>query len=80
MLWLVLRETLLLVLSGIVIGLPAALFATRLTEGLLFGLTPNDSLTMGLATLLMILIAALAGYLPTRRAARLEPLKALRYE
>ena len=43
-LWLALRETMLLVLIGIAIGLPAALAATRLTEGLLFGLSPTDPL------------------------------------
>jgi len=79
-LWLVLRETLLLIFIGIVIGLPVALAATRLTEGLLFGLTPNDPLTLALATLALIAIAALAGYLPARRAARVDPLVALRFE
>ena len=54
--------------------------ATRLTEGLLFGLTPNDPLTITLATLVMIVIAALAGYLPARRAARVDPMVALRSE
>jgi predicted permease len=79
-LWLVLRETLLLVCVGVVMGLPVALAATRLTEGLLFGLTPNDPLTLALAVLVMVAIAALAGYLPARRAARTDPLVALRTE
>jgi predicted permease len=79
-LWLVLRETLLLVLIGTVIGLPLALTTTRVTEGLLFGLTPTDPLTITLATLVMIFVAGLAGYLPARRAARLEPVTALRSE
>jgi len=79
-LWLVLRETLLLALIGIALGLPAALISARLTEELLFGLSPNDPLTIALATLVMIAIAALPGYLPARRAALVDPLIALRHE
>ena len=79
-LWLVLRETLLLALIGIALGLPAALISTRLTKELLFGLSPNDPLTIALATLVMIAIAALAGYLPARRAAQVDPLISLRHE
>ena len=79
-LWLVLRETLLLVVIGIAIGLPVALAATRLTKGLLFGLTANDPLTITLATLAMIAIAAMAGYLPARRATKVDPTVALRQE
>ena len=79
-LWMVLRETMVLVLVGVAMGLPSALAATRLTEGLLFGLTPTDPVTIALATLLMIAIATLAGYLPARRAARVDPMVALRHE
>src|SRR5262249_55809284 len=78
--WLVLRETLLLALIGIALGLPAALISTRLTKELLFGLSPNDPLTIALATLVMIAIAALAGYLPAQHAAQVDPLIALRHE
>jgi predicted permease len=77
---LVVRETLLLVSIGIAIGLPVALAATRLARGLLFGLTPNDPLTITLATLVMLAIAVLAGYLPARRAARVDPQVVLRHE
>jgi putative ABC transport system permease protein len=79
-LWLVLRETLLLVFIGVAIGLPIALAAARLAKGFLFGLTTNDPLTIALATLVMVTIAALAGYLPARRAALVDPLVALRDE
>jgi ABC-type antimicrobial peptide transport system permease subunit len=79
-LWLALRETLLLVSIGLAIGLPAALAATRLTRGMLFGLTENDPLTIALATLVIIAIAALAGYLPARRATKIDPMMVLRQE
>jgi predicted permease len=79
-LWLVLRETMLVLIVGIAIGLPAALGAAQLIEGLLFGLTPADPLTIILATLVMIVISAVAGYLPARRASRVDPMVALRYE
>jgi ABC-type antimicrobial peptide transport system permease subunit len=79
-LWLVLRETLFLVAIGIAIGLPVALAATRLIKGYLFGLSANDPLTIALAVLVMLAVAALAGYLPARRAASVDPIEALRYE
>jgi len=69
-----------LVLIGIAVGLPAAFAATRLTEGLLFGLTATDPLTMTLAIVVMIAIAALASYLPARRAAHVDPTIAFRCE
>jgi predicted permease len=76
----VMREVLLLVALGVGIGLAAAMATTRLVSGLLFGLTPTDPLTIALATIMMIGVAALAGYLPARRASRIDPMIALRYE
>jgi len=76
----VMRETMLLVVIGVVIGLGAALASTRLIEGMLFGLAPADPVTISFATLLMITVAALAGYLPARRASKVDPMVALRYE
>ncbi len=61
-------------------GLGAALAATRLISSLLFGLAPNDPMTILVAALLMVGVAALAGYLPARRASRVDPMVALRYE
>jgi predicted permease len=78
--WLVLREALALVGAGVVIGLLASLAATRTVSTLLFGLKPNDPLTIAAATLLLLAFAALAGYLPARRAARVDPMAALREE
>jgi predicted permease len=76
----VLRESLLLVLTGTLIGLAAASAATRLIAAMLFGLTPTDPLTLVLATLLLLAVAAWASWLPARRAARVDPLVALREE
>jgi predicted permease len=78
--WLVLREALVLVILGAGLGLAAALAATRTASTLLFGLQPNDPLTIAGATLLLIGIASLAGYLPARRAANVDPMVALRDE
>src|SRR5262245_11307217 len=77
---LVLRETMLMVGAGLIIGLSAALASTRLIASWLYGLTPNDPLTMALAGLLLLTVAALAGYLPARRASRVDPMEALRHE
>jgi ABC-type antimicrobial peptide transport system permease subunit len=77
---LVLRETMLLVGAGVIIGLSAALWATRLIASLLYGLTPNDPMTITLASLLLLTVAALAGYFPARRASRVDPMEALRHE
>jgi predicted permease len=77
---LVLRETLLLVSIGLLIGLGAALATTRLISSLLFGLTPNDPVTIALAALLLIAVATAAGYLPARRGSRVDPMVALRHE
>jgi predicted permease len=76
----VLKESLLLVAVGIALGLPIAFAATRLVKSFLFGLTPTDPLALLGSTLVLAAVAALAGYLPARRATRVDPLIALRYE
>jgi predicted permease len=78
--WLVLREALTLVGAGAVIGLLASLAATRTVSTLLFGLKPNDPLTIAAATLPLLAIAVLSAYLPARRASRVDPMAALREE
>ena len=62
------------------VGLPIALASARLVSSRLHGVGAADPLTVGAATLLMLGVAAVAGYLPARRAARVDPTIALRYE
>ncbi len=77
---LVLRDTLTLVLIGVAIGLPAALAAARLLSNQLYEVGPTDPLSIVLALTTLSLTALIAGYFPARRAARVDPLAALRAE
>ena len=79
-LWLVMREVVRLVALGLGIGLLASYFSTRAAASLLFGLKPNDPVTIVLALSLLLGVAVLAGFLPARRAARISPMSALREE
>jgi ABC-type antimicrobial peptide transport system permease subunit len=76
----VLRETLLLALSGVAIGVPVALWLTRLTSSFLFGLKSDNVIVLVTAALSLVSVCALAGWLPAWRAARIQPTTALRYE
>jgi predicted permease len=78
--WQVMREMALLLLAGIAIGLPITLLGTRLLRGMLYGLAATDPLSVGGAVFLLVCAGLLAGYLPARRASRINPLTALRYE
>ena len=79
-LWMVMRESLILVAAGVGIGIPAALAAARLVSSVLYGLKASDPITIASSALVMTAVAALAGYLPARRAAKVDPMVALRYE
>jgi ABC-type antimicrobial peptide transport system permease subunit len=78
--WLVMREVTLLAAVGVTIGLPSAWLVTRLVQTQLFGILPTDVLTMTLAAFGIASVALLAGYLPARRATRIDPMRALRWE
>lgn len=78
--WMVLRETLRLVIVGVVIGVPAALAATRFISSLLYGLTPTDPISVSMAVITLVVSALLAGFLPARTASRVDPAVALKYE
>jgi ABC-type antimicrobial peptide transport system permease subunit len=77
---LVLRQGLLLALFGIVFGLPMAFGASRVVAGTLYNTSPNDPLSFGLISIVLAAIAALASYMPARRALDVDPLDALRGE
>jgi ABC-type antimicrobial peptide transport system permease subunit len=68
------------VAAGLAGGIAAALALTRLVTSQLFGVDPHDPLTLALAAALLSLVACAAGYLPARRASRVEPMVALRSE
>jgi ABC-type antimicrobial peptide transport system permease subunit len=79
-LWMVLRQSLWMVALGLLIGIPSALALTGLVRSSLFGIAPTDPVSFVAAALVMALVGAVAAWLPARRAARVDPMIALRYE
>ncbi len=69
-----------IVIGGVLLGVAGAWAASRLIGSFLFGLTPSDGVTMMAATMVLIAVSALAVYVPARRAARVEPIVALRHD
>jgi ABC-type antimicrobial peptide transport system permease subunit len=67
-------------LIGVILGIVASLALTRLMKSMLFGVTPWDPATIVIVVLLLISVTLLAAYLPARRASRVDPIVALRYE
>jgi len=74
------RDVFLLTGIGIGIGLPAAWGLSRLVSSELYGVQPNDAITIAAATLGIACVAVLAGYVPALRATRVDPMRALRWE
>ena len=78
--WMVLKQSLLLVVLGLAIGIPAARSSTGVLASLLFGLEPNDARVLAAAAAVMFVVAFGAAYIPARRASNIDPLIALRQE
>ena len=78
--WLVLREVSTMTIIGVLIGVPAAYFTGKWAEAQLFGVRAGDPSMMGVAIALLVIVAVFSGYVPARRAARIDPMVALRYE
>jgi ABC-type antimicrobial peptide transport system permease subunit len=76
----VLRQVFVLAAVGLAIGLPMALVTSKLVESFLFGMKPNDPLALTLAVAILLAAALLAGFLPARKASRIDPMTALRHE
>ena len=78
--WPILRQAVSLAAIGVVIAMPVTLVLSRAMQSVVYGIKPHDPLTMIGAAVLMITVAALAAWLPARRAAKIDPMEALRYE
>jgi ABC-type antimicrobial peptide transport system permease subunit len=76
----VLRQVFILAAVGLAIGLPTALVTSKFVESFLFGMKPNDPLALTLAVTVLLGAALLAGYVPARKASRIDPMTALRHE
>ena len=79
-LWLFLRQTLALVVIGVAVGTPVALACAKFVKSMLFGLTPADPASLAMALLMLASVAVVACMLPARRAAKVDPMVALRHE
>ena len=78
--WMVLRQVMLLALAGLAIGVPVTLGTVKLIESFLFGVKPSDAGALLLAMGILLTAALLAGYAPARRASRIDPMTAVRHE
>jgi predicted permease len=78
--WMVMKDVLVLIAAGVLAGVPAAIGLTRLVQSQLYGLAPHDPTTLFACTLGLATVACLAGLFPAMRASRIDPMRALRYE
>ena len=80
MIWLVMKEVLLLLAIGLAVGVPAAMAAGRYISSQLYGIDPKDPTIAIVTVILLTVVSAAAGLIPARRASRIDPILALRYE
>jgi ABC-type antimicrobial peptide transport system permease subunit len=78
--WPILKSAMLTTIAGVAVGLPVALALTRIVEAMLYGVEPRDPLTLTGSTIALMAVAAFAACIPARRAARVDPMVALRSE
>ena len=78
--WMILRESLVVAGLGLAAGLPAALALSRLAEDALFGIDSHDGVTIAATVLILSAITATSGFLPANRAAKIDAIRALRHE
>ena len=76
----ILKQTMTLAAIGLAIGLPVASIAVKAIQGLLFGVISSDAVTFGGVAAVVVIVAGLAGYVPARRASRIDPIVTLRSE
>ena len=79
-LWLMLRQVVLLTRGGLLLGIPAAMYGSKAVQSLLFGVQPTDASSIGITSAVLFIVALAAGFVPARAASRLDPLVALRRE
>jgi ABC-type antimicrobial peptide transport system permease subunit len=80
MIWMIMREVMLLLAIGLAVGVPAALALGRYVSAQLYGIEPNDPFIAGTTMALLAVVSAAAGLIPAHRASRIDPILALRYE